>query len=101
MFLLSSLSSVFLPLGGVKDDLFLTSLLSGAESRKYCFSLIFLVKSLISAAMSVVFGLGVGVNENPQHKSLACPSLYGKSEKSITLIVGFCAVCEMSSSTGA
>ena len=59
MFLISSSSSVFLPLGGVKDDLFLTSLLSGEESRKYSFSLIFLVKSSISAAMAVVFGLGV------------------------------------------
>ena len=85
----------------MKDDLFLTSLLSGAESRKYSFSPIFLVKFLVSAAMSVVFGLGVGVNENPLHKSFACPSLYGKSEKSITLIVGFCAICEMSFSTGA
>ena len=80
MFLISSTSSVFLPLGGLKDDLFLTSLLSGAESRKYSFSLIFLLKSLISAAMSVVFGLGLGVNENPLHKSFASPSLYGKSE---------------------
>ena len=80
MFLISSLSSVFLPLGGLKDDLFLTSLLSGAESRKYSSSLIYLVKSLISAAMSVVFGLGLGVNENPLHKSFASPSLYGKSE---------------------
>ena len=51
--------------------------------------------------MSVVFGLGVEVNKNPLHESFACPSLYGKSEKSITLIVGFCAICEMSSSTGA
>ena len=51
--------------------------------------------------MSVVFGLGVGVNENPLHERFACPSLYGKSENSITLIVGFCAICEMSSSTGA
>ena len=101
MFIISSLSSVFLPLGGVKDDLFLTSLLSGADSRKCSFSLIFLVKSLISAAMSVVFGLGVGVNENPLYKSFACPSLYDKSEKSITLIVGFCAIYEMSPSTGA
>ena len=80
MFLISSSSSVFLPLGGLKDDLFLTSLLSGAESRKYSFSLIFLLKSLISAAISVVFGLGLRVNENPLHKSFACPSLYGKSE---------------------
>ena len=45
----------------MKDDLFLTNLLSGAESRKYSFSLIFLVKSIISAAMSVVFGLGLGL----------------------------------------
>ena len=80
MFLISSSSSVFLPLGGVKDDLFLTSLLSEAESRKYSFSLIFLVKSLIFAAMSVVFLLGALVNENPLHKSFACPLLYGKSQ---------------------
>ena len=80
MYLISSSSSVFLPLGGLKDDLFLTSLLSGAESRKYSFSLIFLLKSLISAAISVVFGLGLRVNENPLRKSFACPSLYGKSE---------------------
>ena len=79
-FLITSSISVLLPLGGVKDDLFLTSLLSGAELRKYSFSLIFLVKSLISAAMSVVFGLRVGVNENPLHKSFASPSLYGKSK---------------------
>ena len=67
MFLISSSSSVFFSLGGVKDDLFLTSLLSGVESRKYSFSPIFLVKSLISATMSVVFGLGLRVNENPLH----------------------------------
>ena len=80
MFLITSSGSVLLPLGGLKDDLFLTSLLSGAELRKYSFSLIFLVKSLISPAMSVVFGLGLGVNENPLHKHFTCPSLYGKSE---------------------
>ena len=80
MFFISSLSSVFLPLGGLKDDLLLTSLLSGAESRKYSSNLIYLAKSLISAAMSVVFGLGHGVDENPPHKNFASPSLYGKSE---------------------
>ena len=43
MFLISSSSSVFLPLGGVKVDLFLASLFSGAESRKYSFSSNFLL----------------------------------------------------------